>query len=324
MPRTRATILKPTKTSLARAARRLRAGGLVAFPTETVYGLGADATDDHAVTAIFAAKSRPRFNPLIIHVPAAGEAAKLVRFDKRARALARAFWPGPLTLVLPRHPHSPISWLASAGLDTLAIRVPDHKVARALLRAAKLPLAGPSANRSGRISPTDAAHVAESLGARVDLILDGGPSRVGVESTVVDLSGPRAVLLRPGGVTREAIERVIGKLARPRAQPNTRHLRSPGQLASHYAPQARVRLNAARARPGEAYLAFGKSSASAQGATLNLSPAGDLEEAAANLFAMLRALDRRRVRAIAVAPIPRRGLGLAINDRLTRAAAPRR
>lgn len=320
MPRPRPPILAPSKAALARAARRLREGGLVAFPTETVYGLGADATNERAVAAIYAAKSRPRFNPLIIHVPNAAAAARLVRFDARARALAKAFWPGPLTLVLPRRRDNKISWLASAGLDTLAIRVPDHDAALALLRTSNLPLAGPSANRSGRISPTSAAHVADSLGNRVDLILDGGPCRVGVESTVVDLSGKRAVLLRPGGVPRAAIARIIGPVALPRAVPAKLALKSPGQLASHYAPRARVRLNATTARTGEAYLGFGKRQ-SRNG--LNLSPRGDLEEAAANLFAMLRVLDTKRVRAIAVAPIPRRGLGAAINDRLGRAAAPR-
>jgi L-threonylcarbamoyladenylate synthase len=324
MSRRSPSILRPTATNIVRAARRLRAGALVAFPTETVYGLGGDATADDAVAAIYAAKARPRFNPLIVHVASLKEAERLVRFDARARRLARRFWPGPLTLVLPRRPDCGISWLASAGLDSLAVRVPAHPVARSLLRAARRPVAGPSANRSGKVSPTTAAHVADSFAgtraAETLVILDGGPCKVGLESTVLDLSGPEAVLLRPGGVPREAIERLIGRLGCPGNGP----LRSPGQLKSHYAPRLKLRLNA-RPRAGEAYLAFGRVPRGIDpGAVLNLSPRRDLAEAAANLFAMLRDLDRPRFRGIAVAPIPKHGLGAAINDRLRRAAAPRR
>jgi L-threonylcarbamoyladenylate synthase len=316
--------LQPSPSNIARAARAIRAGKLVAFPTETVYGLGGDASADRAVTAIYAAKGRPRFNPLIVHVARARDAERFVEFDTRARALARAFWPGPLTLVLKRRPDSPVSWLASAGLDTLAIRVPDHAIARALLERAARPIAGPSANRSGRVSPTTAEHVRNSFegsraGARVEIILDGGPCTVGLESTVVDLSGRRAVLLRPGGVPAEAIRRLIGPLGRAQAGP----ARSPGQLKSHYAPRAKLRLNARRIRPGEAFLAYGRVPRGEPAAVLNLSRSRDLAEAAANLFAMLRELDRPGISRIAVAPIPTRGLGAAINDRLRRAAAPR-
>ncbi|MBI3452469.1 MAG: threonylcarbamoyl-AMP synthase [Rhodospirillales bacterium] len=322
MPRRPSRIAKPTRAAIARAAALLRRGAPVAFPTETVYGLGGDATSDRAVAGIFAAKARPRFNPLIVHLGDLRAAARLVRFDARARALASAFWPGPLTLILPRRPGCRVSWLASAGLDTLAVRVPDHPVALALLRAVGRPVAAPSANRSGRISPTAARDVARSLGPRVSLILDGGRCQVGVESTVVDLSGPAAVLLRPGGVPREAIERVIGPLGRAGAG---RKLKSPGQLPSHYAPTLPLRLAAAAPRRAEAYLAFGKTPAKLRPeAVRNLSPSGDLAEAASNLFAMLRALDRPEFSAIAVARIPDRGLGAAINDRLARAAAPRR
>lgn len=326
MPRRPSPLATPSPANLTRAARALRAGRLVAFPTETVYGLGGDATSDKAIAAIYAAKARPRFNPLIVHVPSAREAEKLVRFDARARALARRFWPGPLTLVLARRPDTDISWLASAGLDTLAVRIPDHPIAQRLLKQARRPVAAPSANRSGRISPTTAAHVAESLkagrnGARVAMILDGGPCAVGLESTVVDLSGPKAILLRPGGVPREAIERLIGRLAAPGRGP----ARSPGQLKSHYAPRLKLRLDVRRPRRGEAFLAFGPVPRGAdRTAVLNLSPTRDLAEAAGNLFAMLRALDHPGFTRIAVAPIPSRGLGAAINDRLRRAAAPRR
>lgn len=317
-------ILPPTAANFARSARLLRAGKLVAFATETVYGLGGDATSDRAVAAIYAAKGRPRFNPLIVHVPSLQAAERLVMFDARARKLARRFWPGPLTLVLKRRADCPISWLASAGLDSLAVRIPSHPAARRLLLSARVPVAAPSANRSGRVSPTTAAHVAESFAgtrgaAQVAAILDGGACDVGLESTVLDLSGPKAMLLRPGGVPREALARVIGRLHAPTKGP----LRSPGQLKSHYAPRLKLRLRA-RPRAGEAFLAFGRIPRGVPAdAVLNLSARRDLAEAAANLFAMLRAIDRPQFSRIAVAPIPERGLGAAINDRLRRAAAPR-
>ncbi|MGP1397924.1 MAG: L-threonylcarbamoyladenylate synthase [Inquilinaceae bacterium] len=305
---------------IARAAEALREGRLVAFPTETVYGLGADATDDRAVAALFEAKGRPRFNPLIVHVADAAEAETLVRFDDRAHLLAETLWPGPLTLVLPRLPACPVGLLASAGLDSLAVRVPAHPTARRLLAETGGPVAAPSANRSGAVSPTTPQHVAESLGGRVAMILAGGRCAVGLESTVLDLTGKDPVLLRPGAVTRETLEGLIGPIRRPDAD-DPAAPKSPGRLASHYAPTAPVRLDAQRAEPGEAFLAFGPTLGRGDG--LNLSPTGDLAEAASNLFAMLRSLDRPGVAAIAVAPIPDTGLGEAINDRLRRAAAPR-
>ncbi|MBF0305556.1 MAG: threonylcarbamoyl-AMP synthase [Alphaproteobacteria bacterium] len=305
-----------TPDSIAEGGRLIAEGRLVAFPTETVYGLGADALSDKAVAAIFAAKRRPSFNPLIVHVADIEAASALAVVDRRAREVASRFWPGPLTLVLPRRAESPVSKLAGAGLDTVALRSPAHPVAQALLAAAGRPVAAPSANRSGEVSPTLAAHVAASLGGDVALILDGGPCRVGVESTVLDLSGPRPAILRPGGVTREALEAVLGPVA---VTGDPMVISSPGQLESHYAPGLPVRLNALERRPGEAFLGFGAT----PDADLDLSPSGDPVEAAANLFAMLRALDRPGFRGIAVAPIPERGLGVAINDRLRRAAAPR-
>ncbi|WP_422000216.1 L-threonylcarbamoyladenylate synthase [Reyranella sp.] len=309
-------------THVEEAARLIRDGGLVAFPTETVYGLGADATNERAVARIFEAKGRPHFNPLIAHVADAAAAREFVRWTALADRLAAAFWPGPLTLVLPRTEGSPIALLATAGLDTVAIRAPAHPVAQALIRAAGRPIAGPSANRSGTVSPTRAEHVADSLGARVDLILDGGPCAVGLESTVLDLTTPRPTLLRPGGATREAIEAVIGPVALSGAVPGGDAPRSsPGQLESHYAPSRPVRLQAIDVAADEGLLAFGPAPPAGGRHTLNLSPAGDLGEAAANLFAMLRALDRPDVSRIAVMPIPETGLGLAINDRLRRAAA---
>jgi L-threonylcarbamoyladenylate synthase len=311
-------IVPASPAAIDTAASLLRSGRLVAFPTETVYGLGADATDDRAVAAIFAAKGRPKFNPLIAHFADAEAAAAHVGMDQRAFHLARTFWPGPLTMVLPRRAESRVSLLASAGLDSLAVRVPSHPVAMALLAAAGRPVAAPSANPSGRISPTTADHVAEGLGAAVAMILDGGACSVGVESTVIDLTSPHPTLLRPGGITREALERELGPLARP-TESAGKGPRSPGMLASHYAPALPVRLNSAGRRPGEALLAFGP----AADADLNLSLTGDLTEAAANLFAMMRALDRPEFTGIAVMTVPRHGLGLAINDRLRRAAAKR-
>ncbi|MDZ7713748.1 MAG: L-threonylcarbamoyladenylate synthase [Rhodovibrio sp.] len=305
----------------ARAAELLRTGGLVAFPTETVYGLGADATDARAVARIFEAKGRPSFNPLISHCADAETAFAHGRFDARARALADRFWPGPLTLVVPRAPESAIAELTGAGLPTLALRVPGGEIARRLIAEAGRPIAAPSANRSGAISPTTARHVADSLGDAVDLILDGGPCTVGVESTVVDLSGDRPALLRPGGLAREDLEAAAGPLVDPAQDPEAPS--SPGQLASHYAPSARLRLNAADPACDEALLAFGPDVPTGAKVTANLSPTGDLREAAAKLFALLHALDRADVRGIAAMPVPETGLGAAINDRLRRAAAPR-
>ena len=301
--------------AIEQAAAILRDGGLVAFPTETVYGLGADATNGKAVAAIFAAKGRPSFNPLIVHVKDSAAAESLVTFNPVARTLAQAFWPGALTLVLPRRADSPLSLLVSAGLDNVALRVPAHPVAMQLIAEAGKPVAAPSANASGRVSPTTAAHVAEELGDRVDLILDGGASPLGVESTVIGFEDGKPVLLRPGGVARADIERLTGPLA---ASASTK-VQSPGQLESHYAPRARLRLDARTAGPGEVLLAFG---ADAPAGAMNLSLTGDLKEAAANLFAMLRNLDTG-TDAIAVMPVPHSGLGEAINDRLARAAAPR-
>ncbi len=312
---------------IARAVALLRAGRLVAFGTETVYGLGADATDARAVAAIYAAKRRPGFNPLIAHCPDASAAFRQVEADPRARRLAALFWPGPLTLVLPRRADATVCPLAAAGLPTLAVRVPAGPVAGALLRAVGRPVAAPSANPSGRISPSTAAHVLAGLDGRIDAVLDSGPCAVGLESTVLDLAGDRPVLLRPGGVALEAIERAVGPVDRPaaadRADPAPA---SPGQLASHYAPLLPLRLDAVGCTRGEALLAFGPEPEGA-GLLWNLSPTRDLDEAAARLFAGLRHLDdqgrREGLTGIAAMTIPAEGLGLAIRDRLQRAAAPR-
>ncbi len=311
--------LRPaTPEAIAEAAGVIRSGGLVAFPTETVYGLGANACDDHAVASIFAAKGRPRFNPLIVHVRDREAAEEYVAFSMIARKLAEAYWPGGLTLVLPRLADAPLSLLVSAGLDTVAVRVPASPVAQQLLAASGLPIAAPSANASGSISATTAQHVRESLGERVDIILDGGPTPVGIESTIVGFEDNLPVLLRSGAISRERIEPIAGTLAY-----STRDgVSAPGQLESHYAPNARLRLNASAVSSNEALLAFGPDVLPGARHTLNLSPVADLTEAAANLFAMLRALDTKADE-IAVMPIPNIGLGEAINDRLHRAAAPR-
>ena len=312
-------MLQADASGIARAAALLRGGELVAFGTETVYGLGADATNDRAVTAIFAAKQRPRFNPLICHYPDAEIAFADVTANERARRLAAAFWPGPLTLVLPRAKSCPVSLLASAGLDTLAVRVPAHEVALAVLRECRRPVAAPSANRSGKVSPTTAWHVLQELSGKIAAVLDSGSCTVGVESSVLDLSGDEVVLLRPGGATIEAIEAVIGPVRRAQSSDA---LRSPGMLMSHYAPTLPLRLEAQHVQSDEALLAFGTPLAGAA-RVFNLSEGSDLNEAAARLFTGLRTLDAAGVKRIAVMPIPDRGLGRAINDRLRRAAAPR-
>lgn len=313
-------VLQADDAGIQAASRCLKAGGLVAFPTETVYGLGADARQGEAVARLYAAKGRPAFNPLIAHVADVSAARRLGAFDDAAERLAAAFWPGPLTLVLPKRPDCPVADLALAGLDSVAVRVPAHPVAQALLKAFGGPVVAPSANRSGHVSPTSAAHVLADLRGRIDMVLDGGPCTVGVESSIVAcLAEP--TLLRPGGVPRADIERVLG---RPLALAATEEAPlAPGMLASHYAPKARLRLDADAARAGEALLAFGPSVPAGDGMTLNLSARGDLIEAAANLFSHLRALDASGAKAIAVMKVPHDGLGEAINDRLQRAAAPK-
>lgn len=301
---------------IAKAVRILRDGGLVAFPTETVYGLGADATSDRAVARVYEAKGRPSFNPLIVHVPDRAAADKLGEFPALAQRLAEAFWPGPLTIVVPRRRDCPVSLLASAGLSSLALRVPAHPIAQELLRAVNRPVVAPSANPSGRMSPTTAAHVRAGLGNKVDLILDGGACAVGVESTIIGFLGREPELLRPGGIARQDIERAM-KCSLVTARAGDAPV-APGQLESHYAPHAELRIDAETRRAGEIYLGFG-----ARDGERNLSASGDLIEAAANLFRMLHELDETGAKSIAVAPIPHRGLGEAINDRLRRAAAPR-
>ncbi len=300
------------------AAALVRAGKLVAFPTETVYGLGADARNEHAVAAIFAAKGRPQFNPLIVHMRDLAAARRLAEFDALSLRLAEHFWPGPFTLVLPRRKDCGLSLLVSAGLDTVALRVPVHPVAQALLLEADCPIAAPSANISGKISPTSAAHVAAELGDKVAMILDGGACAVGLESTVVQVRGGKAFLLRPGSVTRDQIAAIAGPVET--GVDATDAPLSPGQLASHYAPNLPLRLNAMTAEPGEAALAFAGNIPAGAAKICNLSISGDLTEAAANLFAMLRELDCDSFTGIAVASIPLHGLGEAINDRLVRAA----
>ncbi len=318
--------LHPDAAGIAEAAALLRTGRLVAFPTETVYGLGADATDAAAVAGIFAAKGRPRFNPLISHLADAEAALAEGVFDAQARRLAEAFWPGPLTLVVPAHPGTRVCDLARAGLPSLALRVPAHPLAQALLAEAGRPVAAPSANRSGRVSPTRATHVLDDLAGRIAAVLDGGDTPVGVESTVVACLGGTPRVLRPGGITRAALRAVLGQDPAAPDAAEADQPASPGMLASHYAPRARVRLDAVRIEPGEAVLLFGAGRPAGHEtarASLNLSPAGDPAEAAARLFGALRDLDASGAETIAVAPIPEAGLGEAIRDRLVRAAAPR-
>jgi L-threonylcarbamoyladenylate synthase len=309
--------LSPDATGLDRAAGLLRAGDLVAFPTETVYGLGGDARSDIAVARIFEAKGRPRFNPLIVHVPDIAAARALAQFDDRAERVASAFWPGPLTLVLPLREEAGLSALVTADLTSVAIRVPAHPVAQGLLRAFGGPVAAPSANPSGRVSPTRADHVMDGLSGRIAAVVDGGASAVGLESTILGLVG-EARLLRPGGIPAEVLEDCLGVTLLTGADPA--RPTAPGQLASHYAPGAAVRLGVTAPTPGAVWIGFGPE---CREAVLNLSETGDLVEAAANLFHALREADRLATTLIEVAPIPEHGLGRAINDRLRRAAAPR-
>ncbi|HBZ42645.1 MAG TPA: threonylcarbamoyl-AMP synthase [Maritimibacter sp.] len=308
-------VLSPETGGVEQAAALLRAGALVSFPTETVYGLGGDARNGRAVARIFEAKGRPHFNPLIAHVPTLDAVREIAVLDGAAADLAQAFWPGPLTLVLPIRDDAGLSDLVSAGLPTVAVRVPAHPVAQALLTAADRPIVAPSANPSGRISPTEAAHVIAGLGGKIEAVLDGGPCGVGVESTIVGFD-PVPTLLRPGGLPKEALDAALG--TRLATRPEGADINAPGQMTSHYAPDAGVRLDAETLRPGERLLGFGDVDAD-----WNLSPSGDLVEAAANLFRMMHEMDEAGSDPIAVSPIPDTGLGRAINDRLRRAAAPR-
>ena len=302
---------------ITHAAIKLQEGELAAFPTETVYGLGADATNDSAVAKIFAIKGRPEFNPLITHVRSIEEAQHYGVFSKNALAIAKRFWPGPLTLILNRKRDCPISWLTTAGLSTVALRVSDHPIANELIKLTGRPIAAPSANKSGRISPTRAEDVINEFQNELEIILDGGDCRVGLESTVLDVSGANTTILRPGSITQIDIENNFSPiiLASKMAK-----ITAPGMLESHYAPNCKVRLNASCIHPGEVFLGFGKNSIAG---SKNLSETAELNEAAANLFRMLRDLDQNNITGIAVAPIPEYGLGIAINDRLKRAAAPR-
>jgi L-threonylcarbamoyladenylate synthase len=311
-------VVPATPEAISKAAQALAQGEIVAFPTETVYGLGANALDARAVAKVFAAKERPRFNPLIVHVPGIAAAERYALMTDTARRLAEAFWPGPLSLVLKKRRGSGIADLVSAGLDTIALRAPAHPVAQALLAESALPIAAPSANRSGRVSPTTAAHVKAELGELPAMILDGGPCQLGIESTVLSAIGPEPGLLRPGALPREAIELVLGA---PLATAQANHRgASPGQLETHYAPSTKLRLGATAVHPDEALLAFGPDIPQGARVSVNLSVSGNLEEAAARLFAALRELDQASATAIAVMPIPAYGLGEAINDRLQRAA----
>ena len=317
-------VVDASEDAVREAGEVLRAGGLVAFPTETVYGMGADATNDQAVASIFEIKERPTFNPLIVHVKDEYQAAELAEFNETAQKLALAFWPGALTMVLKRKENSPLSLVTTAGLDTVAVRVPAHPVAQALLHEADVPIAAPSANKSGYISPTQAVHILLQFkdGQGLNMIVDGGPCSVGVESTIIDVTNDTPVLLRPGGVAVEDIEAVVGPVKTDTA-PATDDVKAPGQLKSHYAPSIPLRMNVEpeERKKGESLLTFGPNMP--RRAAINLSKTGDLKEAAANLFTMMRSLDMPGIRGIAVVPIPDEGLGRAINDRLRRASAPK-
>lgn len=313
-------ILPNTIDTVRKAASLLAKGKLVAFPTETVYGLGADATSDKAVAKIFEIKNRPSFNPLIIHLAEVADVKNLAIMTETAKLLADAFWPGPMSLVLRRTDHCPISFLASSGLATIAVRVPAHPVAKLILDASKMPIAAPSANISGKVSPTTATHVFDSFGDQLNLIVDAGPCEVGVESTVIDCTKEKPAILRPGGVTYEELIKVLGSLEN--REPDRKAPISPGALESHYAPAAKLRMNANYAKIGEGLLTFGPETRSNKNNQFNLSREGNLIEAAANLFSMIRKMDEKYEK-IAVMPIPNHGLGIAINDRLQRAAAPR-
>lgn len=315
-------IMRADAAAMGEAAAVLRAGGLAAFPTETVYGLGARADDPRAVAALYAAKGRPSFNPLIAHVRDLDAAKRLGNFSGAALRLAEKFWPGPLTLVVKVSGNESVCELARAGLDTIAIRVPSHEIAQTLLAAVDFPIVAPSANRSGHVSPTTAQHVAEDLSGKIDIILDGGPSKGGIESTIVDFSAGNPRLLRSGGIARAEIEKITG----PLLHADKNEIFAPGMMASHYAPNAKMRLDANEVRENEALLAFGASLPAGWDRAhriLNLSERGDLTEAASNLYAYLRTLDLVNAQTIAVAPIPNEGLGEAIRDRLQRAATPR-
>jgi L-threonylcarbamoyladenylate synthase len=307
-----------TSFDITKAGQALKDGALVAFPTETVYGLGADATNEKAVASIFETKGRPQFNPLISHISFNDSAINYSNLTDLSQKLIEIFWPGALTLVLPRSDHCPIAHLASAGLDTVALRMPAHPIAQSLIEAAGTPVAAPSANRSGEVSPTTAQHVRDSLGTATPLVIDGGPCEIGLESTVIRVLPEGAQLLRPGSISREEIEAITGPLVEMGAHDQA--IASPGQLASHYAPRTPLRLNATSVKPGEALLAFGDPLAGNCAAVLNLSAKENTKEAAANLFSYLRALDKGNYEGIAVMKVSSTGLGEAINDRLTRAA----
>ena len=300
----------------------LRKGKLVSFPTETVYGLGADATNKNAISRIYQSKSRPSFNPLITHVTSAQKASDYVHMNDMTIELADKFWPGPFTMVLPLKENSGLSDLVTAGLKTAAIRVPENPIAQSLLKSFDGPIAAPSANKSGHISPTTAQHVDEEFGQELELIIDGGACKKGLESTIIEVRNNQIILLRPGSITPSQIEEITGNKVSINS-PATNKPNAPGQLKSHYAPNAKVRLNATNVEKDECFLAFGEVSHGADVDTLNLSTSGDLQEAAANLFSMLRELDKMNFSTIAVSPIPDIGLGIAINDRLKRAAAPK-